>query len=174
MPSATRPCRRLYLDLDGVFADFYPAAREVLGVDYASLHPEQAWARLDKVPRFFRSLQPLPQAKAFFQAIEEIAQQHGLSLAFLTAMPRPTNQLVSAAADKREWVRHELGTQTTVIMVAGAKAKTLCVSPDSVLIDDALRNVQAWRSAGGTGIHHVDNAATLRQLNAWARGPSSG
>lgn len=151
-----------------MFADFYPAARAVLGAEYASLHPEQAWSQLDKVPRFFRGLRPLPEAKAFFQAIEEIAQQHDLGLAFLTAMPRPTNQLVTAATDKREWVRHELGTRAPVILVAGAKAKTLCVSPDSALIDDTLRNVLAWRGAGGAGIHHVDNATTLAQLKDWA------
>lgn len=156
--------RNIYLDLDGVFVDFFAAASSILGADYRSMPARQAWGVLDRVPRLFRGIAPLPGARRLWDGVQEAAAASGSRVAVLSALPWPTHQLITAAEDKRAWVREHLCERTPVILVCGGEAKTLCAAPGDVLIDDLGRNIQAWRQHGGVGILHTDVESTLREL----------
>lgn len=143
----------LYLDLDGVFADFEGACKK-LGLDYSS-DPKLAWATLDTVPHLFRDLEPLPYALSFFDSIMGMSYSK-VDIKILTALPMITNKLYSAAKDKREWVHHWLHPDLEVICTNGWREKKNYCQPWDILIDDKIENIEDWKSVGGVGILHFN------------------
>jgi hypothetical protein len=149
------------IDLDGVMVDFYGETTRILGADYRSLPPAQAWGRLEQVDNLFLRLPPLPDALALWSGL----QGRG-ALRILTACPRPTGKLHTAAKDKIEWVRRHIDRDVPVIVVEHGLLKAQWVTPGAVLIDDLPRNINAWTAAGGRGILHRSADDTLAQLSA--------
>lgn len=151
--------RNIYLDLDGVFADFYGGSSRILGADYRTMPPTTAWKILEKVPGFFAELPLLPDALALWEGVQGAGRLH-----ILTACPRPTGFLVSAAADKLAWVRKHLSVTVPVLIVRNGLAKSRFAATGDILIDDLPRNVSAWESAGALGILHNNAHDSLEQL----------
>lgn len=149
----------IYLDLDGVFADFKKRFKEIVHFDYDT-DPAGAWKRLDQVDHLFLTLEPLPYAHEMFSII----QSKGIETKMLTALPRQTGKLKTAAADKTAWVRQHLSSTIEVICTDGWSGKRVYARPDAILIDDMKRNIDDWREGGGIGIHHTNPADTLAQL----------
>lgn len=162
--------RYLNLDLDGVFPDFYNAARRILGRPYMEMTGAEAWGVLDKVPHLFRDLPPLADAMELWQGIQAFAAREGnVSPRVLSALPKLTNELRTAPGDKREWVRQNLSPTMPVLLVDGGLAKSHFARPGDILIDDLERNIRAWRAAGGLGVLHTDAKSSLQQLEDLAR-----
>lgn len=149
-------------DLDGVHADFYGRAGNLLGKSYKTTPPAEAWAVLETVPHLFRDLEPLGDSQKLWSALQDC----GLPQEVLTAMPRPTGMLTTVDADKRNWVARHLSGTAPVTTVANGAAKALYAAPGRVLIDDIQRNIDAWVAAGGIGIRHVSAEDTLERLAA--------
>jgi len=149
----------IYLDLDGVFADFKKRFKEIVHFDYET-DPAGAWKRLDQVDHLFLTLEPFPGALQFFNKIAET----GVPRKMLTACPRRTGKLVTAAEDKAEWVARYLSPRIEVICTDGWTGKAAYARPDAILIDDMQRNIDAWQAAGGIGIRHTSEENTLMQL----------
>ena len=151
----------LNLDLDGVFADFQAGFRKHLGFDYSD-DPKLAWSILDKVPHLFRDLQPLPGAVLGFYKL--VAQVGIKNCRVLTALPLPTNKLVTATVDKIYWVIYYLDSDIEVVCVPDWRHKKDFCVPGDILIDDSARNIEDWESAGGVGILHTSFESSLAQL----------
>ena len=149
----------IFLDLDGVFADFKKRFREIVHFDYDT-DPEGAWRRLDQVDNLFLTLDPFPYAKEMFDEI----QSYGIETKVLTALPWLTGKLKTAAADKEAWVRQHLSPTIEVICTEGWKGKRQYAPQHNILIDDMRRNIDDWRDAGGVGIHHKAPGITIRSL----------
>jgi len=152
----------IFHDLDGVHADFYGRAAQLLGKPYKRTPPAEAWSVLETVPHLFRDLEPLQDGQILWRAL----QSCGLPQEVLTAMPQPTGLLTTVDADKREWVVQNLSGTAPVTTVAHGAAKALYAAPGRVLIDDLQRNIDLWIAAGGIGILHVSADDTLQQLEA--------
>lgn len=151
--------REIYLDLDGVFADFFGATQYRLGKHYRQMPPREAWKVLERVPHLFRDLPLLPDAQQLWDGL----QGKG-TLRFLTAVPRPTGFLKTAAQDKVLFVEANLSRTTPVITVRDGVTKARWANPGAVLIDDTPRNIDAWVAAGGIGILHTSAQTTLDKL----------
>ena len=149
---------RLYLDLDGVMADFDGDFPAVFGIDHRSLADEEMWARINCHASFFRDLPLMPGALDFYDSIKH------LQPTILTACPK-TNY-AHVAGQKRAWVREHLSPDATVLPVLGGYNKPLFMhSPGDILIDDWGKNCDAWRKAGGVAIKHEgDFAVTATAL----------
>lgn len=151
------PSRRLYLDLDGVMADFDAHFPAVFDCDHRSMADDAMWERINSHNSFFRDLPPCPGALEFFRAIAH------LDPIILTACPR-TNY-AAVAGQKRAWVREHLG-DLVVLPVMGGRNKPLFMhAPGDVLIDDWSKNIEAWTAAGGSGILHRHFPTTLDALS---------
>jgi 5'-nucleotidase len=149
---------KLYLDLDGVMADFDAHFPAVFGLDHRSLADDEMWVTINAHPSYFRDMPPCAGAKAFFDAIS------WLDPIILTACPK-TNY-ANAARQKRAWVREHLSTTCMVLPVMGGRNKPLFMhAPGDILIDDFERNILAWQDEGGRGIQHVDFQTTRAVLD---------
>ncbi len=149
---------RLYLDLDGVMADFDAHFPAVFGLDHRSMADDAMWQTINAHPSYFRDMPPCPGAVEFYR---EIAHHEPI---VLTACPR-TNY-ANAAQQKRAWVYEHLGPHVTVLPVMGGHNKPLFMhAPGDILIDDFEKNTRAWSAAGGISIlHDGDFDMTRRYL----------
>ena len=148
--------RQLFLDCDGVLADFERGAHDVLGMGvdaYVQRHGlGKFWAQLARAPDFYARLPLLPGATELFEAVRH------LDPVILTGLPRGN----WAAAQKVKWAeQHFPGTRIITCM---AVDKRKHAHPADVLVDDMAKHRRLWEEAGGIFIHHRNSADTLRQL----------
>lgn len=157
--------RKVFLDLDQVFADFHGFAYNLTGNLYHE-DPKGMWGKLDQVDHLFMHLPPLAGAKHFFDTIV-IESEHILgkgSVEILTALPMRTGKLLTAPSDKIAWVNNYLSNRIVVNCVDNWSKKKYFCQPGDILIDDMLRNIDDWESVGGNGIFHQDQKSTLTFL----------
>ena len=148
--------RRLYLDCDGVLADFDRGAEEVLGVPPRAFEAQHGrdgfWARLAQAPDFFYHLPLMPGAKQLFAAVRH------LHPTILTGLPRGD----WAAAQKVRWAAHHFPGTRIITCLAADKRDHCC--PGDVLVDDMLKYRHLWEDAGGIFVHHRDARQAMDEL----------
>lgn len=145
--SARQERPRIYLDQDGVMADFDGAFPAVFGLDHRSMADDAMWERINGHATFFLDLPPMPGAVAFFRSIEHLGPT------ILTACPK--SNYAHVAGQKRAWIRKHLSATVPVLPVLGGRHKPLFMhAPGDILVDDWGKNIAAWQEAGGVGIKH--------------------
>ena len=149
--------KRIYLDLDGVMADFDGTFPALFGQDHRAMADDEMWELVNGHQTFFRDLPPMEGAVEFFRSIEHL---HPI---ILTACPK--SNYAHAAVQKVEWVRKHLSPHVTVLPVLGGYNKPLFMhAKGDILIDDFRRNTEAWTAAGGNAILHRSFEATSAAL----------
>lgn len=147
----------LFLDLDGVLADFDSRFKEHHGKFFREFEDEEAWKRLIEIPDFWLNLDPMEDAFDLWDNLKEM----GLPVILLSSPGSHDEK--RARFQKRLWVNKHLGEDVPLIMCK-AKDKQRFSDRDRVLIDDMERNVGQWRQRGGHGIIHTSAKDTLEQL----------
>ena len=151
---------QLFLDCDGVLADFDSGARAVLGGmtprQFEDAHSRgEFWKRLARTPDFYANLPLMADAQRLFDAVAHLGPT------ILTGLPLGT----WAAPQKVTWAaRHFPGTPIITTM---ARDKFRHMTGADVLVDDRADHRPAWEDAGGTFIHHKNaerSIAALRQI----------
>ena len=147
---------RLFLDADGVLADFDLAARKLLGMspkEYIETRGRGAfWARLAKAKNFYGSLPEMPDARVLFDAVKH------LKPTILTGLPVGK----WAAPQKVEWAaEHFPGVPIITCM---ARDKHMHMHPGDVLVDDREKHRALYESEGVVFVHHKNAADSLKQL----------
>lgn len=148
--------RQLYLDCDGVLADFDAGAEAMLGMKPRAFQHRHGigrmWAKLASAPDFYGTLPLMPGARRLFDAVRP------LDPIILTGLPRGN----WAAPQKVRWAaQHFPGTR--IITCMAVDKRNHCQAGD-VLVDDSLKHRHLWEEAGGIFIHHVSVDGTLREL----------
>ncbi|HEX2547227.1 MAG TPA: hypothetical protein VHL79_20255 [Ramlibacter sp.] len=148
--------RQLYLDCDGVLADFDRGAEQVLGLPPRVFQDRHGagrfWARLAKAPDFFATLPLMPGATKLFEAVRHL---HPI---ILTGVPRGN----WASAQKVRWAeQHFPGTK--IITTLARDKRNHCKHGD-VLVDDTLKYQHLWEEAGGIFVHYRDTDQALAEL----------
>ena len=154
----------LWLDLDGVLADFDKRAREMCGdaiVDDKA-RGDELWSIVHKDPHFYRDLENCVGMPSLWYH----ARKTGLEVKILTAIPRRTT-MPEAEADKRDWCSRFLGADVPVEIGPYSRDKWKHCKPGDILIDDRADNIDDWvKKGGGVGILHTSVKSTLEQLDA--------
>jgi 5'(3')-deoxyribonucleotidase len=151
-----RKTPRLFLDADGVLADFDLAARGLLGMrskEYIDKHGRgMFWKRLAQAPNFYGDLAEMPDARVLFDAVRQ------LKPTILTGLPAGN----WAAPQKVEWAaEHFPGVPIITCM---ARDKHLHMHPGDVLVDDREKHRAEYEAAGVVFVHHKNAEDSLRQL----------
>jgi 5'(3')-deoxyribonucleotidase len=154
--------KRTFIDLDGVVANWEKSAMVILGANeekYIPLLKEgnslrdyfpNQWEVLDsKTEEFWLGLEKLPWADELI----ELALKYG-DVAFLTSggnVYERTNGVADAAKGKTIWVDRHFSKYGIPLIIT--KHKNFCAYPNSILIDDTLKNIEKFEEGGGTGYH---------------------
>jgi hypothetical protein len=152
----------LYLDLDGVLANFDLGAGVILGTDniykWEFIHgPEAFWDQLNAYPNFFGSLPLMTDARELWAGVRAAKP------VILTALPKVDADEVER--QKRAWVKHHLGADVQVICCQTKDKPQFC-SPGDVLVDDRAVNKEAWEKLGGHYVVHTYAAKSVQLLKA--------
>jgi len=147
---------RLFLDADGVLADFNRGARNLLGAspkDFIAEHGRGTfWKRLAKAPNFFGTLPEMADARVLFDAVKH------LKPTILTGLPEGS----WSAPQKVEWAAEHFPGVPIVTCLARDKHKHM--HPGDVLVDDREKHRDAYEAHGVLFIHHRNAADSLRRL----------
>lgn len=150
--------RRIYLDCDGVLADFDTAAEAILGAPsevFEARHgAREFWRRLARAEAFFERLDLMPDAMALYDAVK------AKDPVILTGMPHGK----WAEPQKRAWAaRHFPGVP--MITTLAALKREHC-HPGDVLVDDRDKHRRLWEAAGGRFIRHRSAETSIAELRA--------
>ena len=155
----------IYLDMDGVIADFFGGVERMYGVDH--------WKELTSVKTggdlkqevidritgsdFFSTLPKFPSADALIQLIKSAT---GGRFSILTSPLIGDHE--NSAAQKKVWIAKNIERPEEVI-VSGRKekwAKQKDGTPN-ILIDDRPVNIERWEAKGGFGVLYQANKDSI-------------
>lgn len=160
--------KKIYIDMDGVLADFDRGVVELAGGEIRfdeSGRPtnigSEMWEKVRKVDHFYDKLKYMPGAKEMF---DSIYAEYGDKCEILTGIPKPKRGIVNAKEDKIKWAGRMLSEKLIVNAVYKEEKKLFCTGRDCILIDDLRINIDNWENAGGTGILYSSAEETLKRL----------
>jgi hypothetical protein len=151
--------RRLFLDLDGVLADFDAGVMALLGMSadaYEAKHSKKDfWFRIRRADDFYAHLPEMPDARILFDAVKH------LDPVILTGLPIGN----WAKPQKEAWVaEHFPGTPVITTM---ARDKHKHMHPGDVLVDDRETHRATYEEAGVVFVHHTSAKASVAALEEW-------
>jgi hypothetical protein len=136
----------IYLDIDGVIADFDKRFTELAGMgprEYEdSFGSEKFWDFIDikhKI-KFFSKMDWMPEGKKLYNFIKQFDHK-------LLSAPSKND---ASKVGKRIWAKEN--TPETQLILSPAYNKKNYADKSNILIDDREKNIQQWKDAGGIGI----------------------
>ena len=154
--------RQIFLDQDGVLADFEDGLTKALGYKVNLKDKKDVYdaeKRKLTAQRLFRNLEPLPDA----WKLVDYCMNSGIHTEILTAAGTVNRTLV--IKDKIDWIRRYVHPHWIVIPTFSGSQKAAFAHKKSVLIDDRQENIDCWIEAGGIGILHTTADDTIEQLD---------
>ena len=160
------PNSEIYVDMDGVLADFFGEWAKLMGVS-SWRQIQNIDAALDKVreqPDFWSNLPMTSNAKTLLNAIKKFKGKYNILSAPLPNDPK-------SEPGKQEWIKKNLASFPPQKVILDHNKAKYAKQPDgtpNALIDDYGENIKKWEAAGGVGIKHTDVAVqgTIKQLDA--------
>lgn len=154
----------IYLDMDGVIADFSKRYEELY-----KILPHEA----DKKKRFHYFFNDFIETKQF--STLDLMPNADLGLEFLRNLSIPIQILSSTASEERHdaiskqklfWLNTHHITFNP-IFVPGKRLKPKYATSTSIIIDDTKSVIDNWNKAGGIGILHKDWSTTIKTLKKY-------
>lgn len=161
----------IYLDMDGVLADFFHEYAKLAGVpadeygrhDYRSIPPAKNDPTLTKMvgTDFFYHLPKFDTADALVDLVLEYVPYFNICSSPLRDDHKNSEHW------KREWIKDNLHIQPTDIIITGMKEKYAVNNEDgspNILIDDRAAVLERWTTAGGIGIKYQADEDPLSKV----------
>ena len=153
----------VYVDMDGVIADFFTEYAKLAGVksgSYRDIPPAKVDPTLDKMvgTDFFARLPKFSTADKLLDIVVDAAGSYNICSSPL----RGDHE--GSAKYKNIWIKKHLNPQPKHIYIVANKAKYAKSSNGmpNVLIDDRGSNISAWEAAGGIGIKYQADEDSLK------------
>ena len=158
----------VYLDMDGVLADFFGGVEFLYGVEHWKQLTNDKTKDLKKevIDRitgtdFFAVLPKFPTADALIDMVKKFT---GGNFSINTSPLRGDHE--NSGKYKKLWIQNNI-EQPDEIIVTGRKetyAKDKASGTPNILIDDRPVNIQKWQAAGGYGILYQANKDQLTNV----------
>ena len=158
--------KTIYVDMDGVVADFDTFAEELLGreIGWGTTQDlsDAEWVKLASVDNLYYQLPLMPDATKLIAYLMSLNSRFHIE--FLTAIPRRST-IPTAQADKQAWIdKYFPGMKMNIGPYSHDKQKWC--TPGDILIDDRPSNIEQWTAAGGIAVYHTgDVDASIKYLN---------
>ena len=145
---------KVFVDMDGVLADFFGEWQKLIGKDWRKVKDiEPALQKIRDKDDFWLNLPLLPQAKNLLGVIKKVKGSYSI-----LSSPLPNDP--NSEPHKREWIKKNLDffpPENVIITHDKAKFATNPDGTPNILIDDFGKNIASWEAAGGEGFKHKDH-----------------
>jgi len=158
---------KVYLDMDGVLADFFGEWAKLDGKNhYKDIDNPQAKLQLVRDhPSFWVNLPLLPHARELVRTVKELYGEYYICSTPLSGDSR-------SESGKRAWINmhfEEMLPSGIELTHNKAQFATNNRGVSNILVDDYGKNVAAWQMAGGIAIKYEDSnfnsvAKTLKKF----------
>ncbi len=156
---------KIYLDMDGVLADFFAEYAKLAGVtsgNYRDIPPASQDPTLDKMigTDFFFRLPKFSTADSLIQLVLSYVPYYNICSSPLRGDHENSGRW------KRVWIKRHLSPQPRDIIITGMKERH-AVNPDgspNILIDDRGSNILKWQARGGIGIKYQADEDSLDKV----------
>jgi 5'-nucleotidase len=145
----------LFIDSDGVFADFDSHVFELFGALPSDMHPARLWSKVSKHPTFWEDM-PLKDGAL---DLWSFVSRHSPTV--LTGCP--TSDWDRSVAHKRAWWKRHFDHEQVITCMSRDKADHMHNKGD-VLVDDMIKNIQRWENSGGVGVLYVSHDQAIADL----------
>jgi 5'(3')-deoxyribonucleotidase len=148
----------LYLDMDGVLADF--------GKEYVKYDPDRSdrkrFRQAVMEHNIFEKLDFMPDA---IELLNHVSKLKNVDIQILTSMgTHEPVQASQAALQKTKWLK-ERNIPYKANFVNNKAQKANYATPTSILIDDSVGCISPFIAAGGHGILHVNSSESISNLS---------
>lgn len=147
---------QLFLDCDGVLADFVSGATKVLGVhpdEYEKMFGEDAmWTCIEQTHNFFGTLEPMPDAFELFDAVSH------LNPIILTGRPRGEWSI------RQKFLFRDKYFPDTEMIICRSKDKIKHAKPGDIIVDDFVKWQHVWEKGGGIWVLHTSAKESIEKL----------
>lgn len=147
---------QLFLDCDGVLANFVKGATDLLGMhpsEFEEKYSEaEMWKRIEEKHDFFGTLEPMADAYDLFNAVKH------LNPIILTGRPRG-----EWATEQKLKFRDKYFPGVEMI-VCRSKDKIKHAKPGDVIVDDFVKWRHVWVKGGGVWVLHTSAANSIAEL----------
>ena len=158
----------VYLDMDGVLADFFGGVEKLYGVSHwkeltADKTKDLKKEVIDRITGtdFFATLPKFPTADGLIELVKKFT---GGTFSINTSPLRGDHE--NSGKYKKVWITNNIETPAEIV-VTGRKetyAKDKASGTPNILIDDRPVNIQKWQAAGGYGILYQANRDPLSKV----------
>jgi 5'(3')-deoxyribonucleotidase len=147
----------IYVDMDGVLADFFGVWTKMVGVkNWKEVKDVDSALDMIRAQKDFWINLPLTSnASKLLNSIKKVKGNY-------TILSSPLPDDPNSEPQKREWVKKMLSGFAPKRVIITHNKSAYAKQPDgtpNILIDDYGDNIQKWESAGGIGIQHSDKNA---------------
>jgi len=155
----------VFLDMDGVIADFFSEYAKAAGVkdgNYRKIPRNRINPTLNamKGTDFFNKL---PKITTADQLVNLAVRYTGGDYSILSSPLRGDKD--NSARWKKEWLKREMNIQPrNVIITSNKSAYAVSNGVANILIDDHGSNIQKWNAAGGHGIKYQADEDSLQTV----------
>ena len=144
----------IYLDMDGVLADFFGALSQEHKVDHWTDIPDGESAVIKSAAQkgFFENLPKLPNADNLVNNVVDMVGTYNILSSPLQ------NNSEQSAKEKSTWIDNNITPKPAQRIFDHNKYK-YATQPDgtpNILIDDYPYNIKLWQARGGIGIQYKD------------------
>lgn len=156
---------KIYLDMDGVLADFFGGLAKFYGVEHWKMVKEDKIYGL-KGTNFFYTLDTFETTHKLVEHVKTIAWQNEMQWGINSSPLR--GDMMNSSYWKRRWLESE-GIMPDVenLVFTGRKEQYAINKFDgspNILIDDKPTNITRWIEKGGIGIRYQANEDDLEYL----------
>lgn len=152
------PNTEIYVDMDGVLADFFGEWAKIMQVShYTQINKQHsiddALQKIRDTDEFWLKLPLLPQAMELLKLIKKVKGAYNICSTPLADDP-------NSDPHKREWLRRNLSFFPPKKVYITHKKDQFAQNKDgspNILIDDYGININAWEDAGGIGFKYKDH-----------------
>ena len=149
------PSTEIYVDMDGVLADFFGEWSKLMGVNNWKEIKDipNALAKIRATDDFWLNLPVLPEAKQLLSLIKQVKGEYNICTSPLADDP-------NSEPHKRKWIEKNLAffpPKNIHITHNKPQYATNSNGTPNILIDDFGKNINAWEAAGGIGFKYKDH-----------------
>lgn len=148
---------QIFVDMDGVLADFDTGYKEIFKEKVSTKLDNVDWKKIRNTLNFYASLPPMPDFDELWSNLEK----HNPII--LTGVP---SDVPEAIHNKRAWVDKNIGKHAKMI-ACKSKDKCLHGKPGDILIDDWIKYKELWINMGGHWITHKNAENSLELLDEY-------